>query len=116
VLIDWEGAGLGPAVIDVGFLLVSSEIEAFRPNQLPSDPERVSAIVAGYCQYHRLSAIEMDRLADAIRFRSIVAAVSGFRRMIKAGLTDDPSGWAWARYTSAEEIAARARKQFERHA
>ena len=116
VLIDWEGAGLGPAVIDVGFLLVSCEIEAFRPNRLPPDPERVQAIVDGYCRYHRLTAAELDRLGDAIRFRSVVAAASTLRGMIKGERREEQPDWAWARYEAAEEIAARAREGFERHA
>ena len=60
VLIDWEGAGLGPAVIDVGFLLVSCEIDAFRPNRLPPDPARVQAVVDGYCRHHHLTTAELD--------------------------------------------------------
>lgn len=115
VLIDWEGAGLGPAVIDVGFLLVSCEIEAFRLNRLPPDPARVHAIVDGYCRHSSLTAAALNRFADAIRFRAIIAAASGFRRMIVERLTDDPSAWAWARYDAADEIAARAGARFERY-
>jgi Ser/Thr protein kinase RdoA (MazF antagonist) len=116
VLIDWEGAGLGPAVIDIGFLLVSCEIEAFRSNRLPPDPERVAAVVDGYCRHHRLAAPELDRLANAIRFRSVVAAAGDFRRMAKGRLPESYPDWAWARHQAAEEIASRARERFERNA
>jgi Ser/Thr protein kinase RdoA (MazF antagonist) len=116
VLIDWEGAGRGPAIIDIGFLLVSCEIEAFGPNRLPPDPGRVAAVVDGYCRHHRLIRQELDRLPDAIRFRAVVACAGGLWRMIREGRDSDGADWAWARYAAADEIAARARERFERHA
>jgi len=50
VLIDWEGAGLGPAIIDLGFLLISCAIPllvgwddgtAALPWQSPAHPPRL---------------------------------------------------------------------------
>lgn len=116
VLIDWEGAGRGAAIIDVGFLLVSCEIEAFGTKRLPPDPRRVAAIVDGYCRHHRLTPQELDRLPDAIRFRAVVACAGGLRRMIREGQASDGADWAWARYAATDEIAARTRERFERHA
>jgi len=116
VLIDWEGAGCGAAIIDVGFLLVSCEIEAFRPNRLLPDPRRMAAVVDGYCRHHQLSRDELDRLPDAIRFRSIVACAGELWSMVRKGRRNNGSDWAWARFLAADEIAARARERFERHA
>jgi len=113
-LIDWAGAGRGAAVIDVGFLLVSGEITAFGPNRLPPDPARLVAIVDGYCLHHRLTAQEVDRLPDAIRFRAVIACADALRRMVRAGHADDGAAWAWARYAAAGEIAARATERFAR--
>jgi Ser/Thr protein kinase RdoA (MazF antagonist) len=115
VLIDWDGAGRGPAVIDVGFLLVSCEITAFGPNRLPPDPARMAAIIDGYCRHHRLTPPELDRLPDAIRFRSLVACAGGLWRMIREGRDSDGADWAWTRYAAADEIATRARARFERY-
>jgi len=114
-LIDWAGAGRGPAIVDVGFLLVSGEIAAFGPNRLPPDPARLAAIVDGYCLHHRLAARELARLPDAIRFRAVVACADALRRMVRAGRADDGAGWAWARYAAAGAIAARATERFARH-
>jgi Ser/Thr protein kinase RdoA (MazF antagonist) len=116
VLIDWEGAGCGSAVIDVGFLLASCEIAAFGSGRLPSGPRRVAAVVNGYCRHHRLTPQELDLLPDAIRFRAVVACAGGLRRMIREGRAGDGADWAWARYASADAIAVRARERFERHA
>jgi hypothetical protein len=36
--------------------------------------------------------------------------------MIREGHASDGTDWAWARYAAADEIAARARECFARHA
>jgi Ser/Thr protein kinase RdoA (MazF antagonist) len=115
VLIDWEGAGRGPAVVDIGFLLVSCEIEAFGPNRLRPDPNRMAAVIDGYCRHHRPTPRELERLPDAIRFRAVVACAGGLLNMVREGHASDGADWAWARYAAATEIAARAREQFARH-
>lgn len=110
--IDWEGAGLGPAVIDVGFLLSSCDTEAPWTPPLPPDERRVTAIIDGYCQHHLLSLKELDQLADAMRFRAIVYGACSFAEAISEERREDGSQWWLARYNAAEEIAGRARKRF----
>ena len=82
VLIDWQGAGLGPAVIDVGFLLASCEIpfQGIAPFEI--NQERIPAIIDGYCQYHILTPTELDLLPDAIRFRALVYGAVSFANAI----------------------------------
>jgi Ser/Thr protein kinase RdoA (MazF antagonist) len=111
VLIDWEGAGFGPAVLDVGFLLISCESASPWTPPFPPDPKRVAAVIDGYCQHHRLAPSELDKLPDAIRFRSIVYGAVSFAETIASG--EDEPNWWWWRYSAAEEVAERARKQFE---
>jgi Ser/Thr protein kinase RdoA (MazF antagonist) len=106
--IDWEGAGLGPAVIDVGFLLSSCISESPWTPQLPPDDRRIIAIVDGYCQHHRLSSKELDLLADAIRFRALVYGAVSFADEISEGRSGEMPQWWMARYNAAEEIADRA--------
>jgi len=113
ILIDWEGAGLGPAVFDVGFLLSSSDTESRWTPALPPDPARVAAIVDGYCQYHTLTPAELEYLPDAMRFRAIVYGACSFAASIARDGKEDEDLWWWRRYNAAEEIAERARKQFE---
>ena len=119
VLLDWEGAGLGPAVLDVGFLLVCCYTESpWTPMLLP-DPARVNAIIDGYCLYHRLTAAELEKLPDAMRFRSLVygawsladAIVRGGQGLADYGQRLELHWW-WRRYLAADELAERAKKQF----
>lgn len=115
ILLDWEGAGLGPAVIDVGFLLASCDTESPWTPPLPPDPARVIAIVDGYCQHHVLTHAELERLPDAIRFRTIVFGACSFASALKECGGADDSDWWWKRYNAADDIAERASKRFERY-
>lgn len=109
VLCDWEGAGLGPAVIDVGFLLASVEIPYRSTAPLGPDRGRVAAIAAGYARHQHLRSADLDRLPDAIRFRSVVAGAASLAEAIIGGWADDGPSWWWNRYVAADEIARRAR-------
>ncbi len=115
MLIDWEGAGLGTAVIDVGFLLVSSQPSSLATGESHLDSERINAVIDGYCQYHVLTPVELDRLPASIRFRSLVYGACSFARAIAEQRPEYPSEmrWWWTRYTAAEGIANLARKRFE---
>jgi Ser/Thr protein kinase RdoA (MazF antagonist) len=114
VLIDWDGAGRGPAVVDLGFLFVSCEASAFGPNRLPPDPRRLAAVVDGYREHRTPSADELDRLPSAIRFRSLVAAAGSLaRRAEQEGPPGEDEPWWWRRFLAADEIAERARRHFE---
>lgn len=110
VLIDWDSAGPGPAVIDVGFLLLSCDTGGIVGALIPPDPRRLEAIVAGYSRYHTLSGVELDRLADAIRFRTLVGGAAAFARLIIRERSPNAETWWWQRYAAADEIAARARR------
>ncbi len=112
VFIDWEGAGLGPAVIDVGFLLASCDTVSPWTPPLRPDPKRVEVLVAGYCEHHTLRTAELDRLPDAIRFRALIYGAVSFATSVKQRGREDEDQWWWRRYEAAEDIAERAQRQF----
>ena len=116
VLIDWLGAGLGPAVIDVGFLLASCEIPFHELLPIDPDKKRLPTIIDGYCQYHTLTPLELNVLPDSIRFRALVYGAVSFALAISRHQAKpyDSERW-WLRYTHADEIADRARACFERY-
>lgn len=104
VLIDWEGAGLGPAILDLGFLLSSCEIAPSWTPPLPPDPARVRAVLDGYCQYRRPVVAELDRLADAIRFRALIYGAANFAASVAGDAEEDHSWWR-ARYDAADALS-----------
>lgn len=114
VLIDWEGAGLGPAIVDLGFLLSSCEISPSWSPPLVPDPARLRAIVAGYRQHRQLNSAELGRLPDAIRFRALVFGAVDFAARVRENTRDDELPWWLARYNAAPSLAARAAEEFVR--
>lgn len=114
VLIDWEGAGFGPAILDLGFLLSSAEIAPPWAPPLPPDPARLRAIIAGYRQHRQLNGAELARLPDAIRFRALVFGAVDFAARVRANTRDDELPWWLARYNAATTLAARAVEEFVR--
>ena len=114
VLYDWQDAGLGPAVIDLAYLLLSCDRMApwlpqssFTGND-PWPEERIKAIVEGYKQHHQLNATEIERLPDALRFRSLIFGAVNFANIVTGKTNSDESLWWWKRYTASEDIAQQA--------
>lgn len=116
-LLDWEEAGIGPAILDVGFLLMNCDGKApWEPLSTSSfhpDERLLQAVIEGYCQYHQLATDELNYLPDAIRFRSLVFGACSFASAIAQQKSAEFSQWWWKRYCAAEEIADQARIFFE---
>lgn len=101
--IDWEGAGLGPSIIDVGFLLSS----VYPRSLFHVLEERVRAILSGYLAVRKLEEIELEFLLPAIEFRPLVF-LSALALKRSNGEEEDKalSEWFLARYTNSSLIAA----------
>ena len=76
VFIDWEAAGRGAAVTDLG-LLLSSSVE---PSDTTFPIASIQAITDGYCTHRRVSQIERELLPDALRFRILVTLAGAFEQ------------------------------------
>ena len=76
VFIDWEAAGQGAAVTDLGQLL-SASVE---PSDTTLHVAGIQAIIDGYCAHRRVSSIERDLLPDALRFRILVTLAGAFEQ------------------------------------
>jgi Ser/Thr protein kinase RdoA (MazF antagonist) len=76
VFIDWEAAGRGAAVTDLG-LLLSSSVD---PSDDTLNVPVIHAIIDGYCAHRVVSQIERDLLPDALRFRILVTLAGAFEQ------------------------------------
>jgi len=68
VLIDWEGAGKGAAILDLGSLILRCQYDTFGGIPSTLTPERIAAAIAGYVSRRLPTPSEMHLLPDAIRF------------------------------------------------
>ncbi len=73
-LIDWENAGLGMPLLDLGYCLLECHLDAGLPADQPAawhiqpDEDRIAALAAGYSRWRRLQPAEQDMLLEGIRF------------------------------------------------
>ncbi|HEU5228144.1 MAG TPA: phosphotransferase [Ktedonobacteraceae bacterium] len=114
VLIDWDGAGYGPPVLDIGGLLLTCHFNQPHYPQITPDPSLISAVVEGYCQQRTPTSAELEMLVEAVRFNSAFH----FARNCQSILQDhwrENTGLQklQMRYDVAEEIALIARQRFE---
>ena len=65
VLVDWAGAGRGPRLWSLAFLLFAEAMK---------EPRRAGAVLAGYCRHVTLTSDELDRLAEVARARPLLLA------------------------------------------
>jgi len=107
VLVDWEKAGIGPAVLDIGTLLLRCHPLWLRPNIA-----LVQAAVDGYCQHRLLTFPELDALRDALCFK---VALEGAWYLIDAVESGEKQEMKRLResYALAEKVALLARSRFE---
>jgi Ser/Thr protein kinase RdoA (MazF antagonist) len=68
VLIDWDNAGIGLPLLDLGTLLLSSHFDPSQPLVLEPSAAKIEAIMRGYRQARPIDRRDLESLADAMRF------------------------------------------------
>ncbi len=68
VLIDWECAGRGAAILDLGALLLRCQYNQHGEIPTEVEPTRITSVISGYVQWRRPVQDELDILLEAIRF------------------------------------------------
>ena len=101
VMVDWTGAGIGPRLWPLAFLLYAAGARG---------PERVGSVVRGYTRYARLEPGELSRLAAVMTVRPSIFEIWAFGAGRKSA-AEAAHGVARAREL-AGSIAARAVEAF----
>lgn len=127
ILIDWDQGGQGPAMSDLGRLLLECHLNTDLPVDdalawhIEPDPQRIAAVVASYARHRIPSPAELDALLVAMRFGVAFIGALHLDQAVHA-VTSDP---AWAagmdrrfarlqnRFRVSEEIAALSIAHFE---
>ena len=114
VLIDWDGAGYGPPVLDIGSLLLTCHFDQPQFPQITPDPALISAIVEGYCQQRLLTHAELEMLVEAVRFNSAFHFARNLQSILQGNWRENIGlQKLQIRYDVAEEIAVIARRRCE---
>ena len=69
-LIDWDCAGLGPAILDLGYLLLMCHLGKPQVPKMHADRACITAVVQGYRQQRQPTAEELQVLREAIHFET----------------------------------------------
>jgi Ser/Thr protein kinase RdoA (MazF antagonist) len=116
VLVDWDGAGLGPAVLDLGYLLVACHIGLPEWPHLIPNKDRITTVMAGYCRQRRVTIEELDALLEAVRFSIIYHDARDFLYMLQDERLKNRNLQRFqVRYPAAEEITHLAKVRFEHY-
>ncbi|GHO46778.1 phosphotransferase enzyme family protein [Ktedonospora formicarum] len=67
-MIDWDGAGAGPLLLDLGYLLMCCHLGKPQLPQMQADKELIQAVMRGYRRRRDLTELEFVYLLDAIRY------------------------------------------------
>jgi Ser/Thr protein kinase RdoA (MazF antagonist) len=92
-LIDWETAGLGLAVLDLGNCVLECPLASSLPDDKPEewlitpDEAPIAAVCEGYRNVRELTAAERDLLPEAVRFPAAVLGAVHFELALVSGVT-----------------------------
>ncbi|MCI5207886.1 MAG: hypothetical protein D3910_03655 [Candidatus Electrothrix sp. ATG2] len=100
ILIDWDDAGLGYAVLDIGYFLVNHTV-SMEGQPLPLDS--AAAFLRAYLSQHHLTPSEWDALPDALIFGSIIYVLAPWDGKVSMKC------WQQAEYTIAHATELRDR-------
>jgi Ser/Thr protein kinase RdoA (MazF antagonist) len=91
-LVDWENAGLGVPLLDLGYCLLECHLEVGLPGDQPEawhiqpDEDRIAAVVTGYSGRRRLHPAEQELLPQGIRFAAAVVGAIHLERALIGGV------------------------------
>jgi Ser/Thr protein kinase RdoA (MazF antagonist) len=108
-MVDWEGAGWGPPILELGYLLVGAHLGGPQLPELRPDPERIAAVMRGYAGVRRPTAEELDWLPDAVRWDIAMRASGAFTAGQERWLDDLWLRKSVSRHAASGEIARIAR-------
>lgn len=92
ILVDWENAGLGMPLLDLGHCLLECHLgEGPRDGRRPAwhiqpDEDRIAAVAAGYSRWRRLQPAEQDLLLEGILVATACAGSIHLEQALAAGV------------------------------
>jgi Ser/Thr protein kinase RdoA (MazF antagonist) len=121
VLLDWETAGAGLAVLDLGHCLMECHLDALVPDDEPepwlieADEHRIAAVCSGYAGARMLSAGEIALLPAAVRFAAAVVGGIHLEAALVAGVTGSSMDARLARLRNRLQVGGAVATMAQRH-
>ncbi len=122
ILVDWETAGLGLPLLDLGHCLLECHLgggprDARRPaGHIRPDEDRIAAVAAGYSRWRRLQPAEQDLLPEGILAATACAGSIHLEQALAAGVRsvsmDERLEWLRNRLAVSHAVAELARRHF----
>jgi Ser/Thr protein kinase RdoA (MazF antagonist) len=123
ILIDWENAGLGLPLLDLGYCLLECHLDVGLSGDQPAawhiqpDEDRIAAIAAGYSRWRRLQPAERDLLLAGIRFAAAFVGAFHLEQALAGGVDgtsmDVPLARLRNRLEVSGDVAELARRHFD---
>jgi Ser/Thr protein kinase RdoA (MazF antagonist) len=117
-LIDWETAGLGLAVLDLGNCLLECHLDSAVPDDQPDawlispDEDRIAAVADGYVSVRNLSEAELALLPAAVTFGPAIVGAAHLELALVWGVSGPAMDARFARLQNrlavADDVAALA--------
>jgi Ser/Thr protein kinase RdoA (MazF antagonist) len=120
-LIDWENAGPGLAVTDLGHCLLECHLDQGLPADQPAawhiqpDPDRIAALLTGYSRLRRLNSAERELLLPGIRFATAFIGALHFEQALIDGVRGAGMDARLARLRNRLEVSQAVAELAMRH-
>jgi Ser/Thr protein kinase RdoA (MazF antagonist) len=121
-LTDWDNAGLGLPLLDLGYCLLECHLDAGLPADQPAawhirpDEDRIAAVAAGYSRWRRLLPAEQDMLLEGIRFAAAFVGAIHLEQALVGGVRGRPMDVRLERLrnrlAASDAVADLARRHF----
>ena len=122
-LIDWENAGLGMPLLDLGYCLLECHLDVGLPGgqsaawHIQPDEDRIAAVAAGYSRWRRLQPAEQDLLLEGIRFAAAYVGAIHLEQALIGGVRGESMDVRLERLRNrlavSDAVAALARRHFD---
>jgi Ser/Thr protein kinase RdoA (MazF antagonist) len=121
MLIDWDTAGLGLPVLDLGNCLAECHLDSGLPPDRPEawlvrpDAHRIAAVASGYREVRELTGAEREVLPEAVRFGAAFAGAIHCEAALTGGASGPAMDARLARLRNRLEISAEVARLALRH-
>lgn len=112
ILIDWDAAGTGLPLLDLGYVLLSAHLDLAQPFHIEPDAHKIDAIISGYHQHHRIQHQSQDMLLSALRFPLAFHLGNYLEQQTNIGSGDSFLLKVQQRFQATEQIAHLAASHF----